>query len=349
MKILIDINHPAHVHFFKNAYKILLRNEQEVIVTASKKEINFDLLKLYKIDYIDLGSYGKSFFFKIINFFIIEIRLLLIALKFKPDVLIGIGSFRASHIAFLLRKKSFIFEDTEHSTEQIILYKPFATKIFTPDCFLDDLGPKHVRYPGYHELAYLHPNRFTPNHEVLKEIGLTEQDKFFIVRFVSWEATHDIGYKGLSIEDKRKIIEKLKPHGKIIISSEKELPEEFEEYRMSICPTKMHDLLYYATMYIGEGGTMASEAACLGTYSILINPLIAGTFEELKNKYNLIIQEMKIENIIKIINKFLLNVILQNDIKLNHQIFLTDKIDVTQFIINLIDNESTANMQKHLK
>lgn len=349
MNVIIDINHPAHVHFFKNIYKILKNKGHIVIITVSKKEINIELLKLYNIEYKDIGSYGHSLFSKIMSFFLLEIRLLFIAIKFKPDIFLGIGSIRASHIAFLMNKKSYVFEDTEHSTEQIALYKPFATKIFTPDCFLDDLGPKQIRYPGYHELAYLHPNQFTPNPEVLKEIGLTEDSKFFVVRFVSWEASHDIGQKGLSLEDKRKLIETLKPHGKIIISSERELPSEFEEYRMTISPTKMHDLLYYATLYVGEGGTMASEAACLGTYSILINPLIAGTFEELKNKYHLLIQETNIDMLIKNINEFLTNPNKSEEYKINHTNFLNEKIDVTQYMIDLIEKEAITNTLKPLK
>lgn len=200
-------------------------------------------------------------------------------------------------------------------------------------------GPKQIRYPGYHELAYLHPNRFTPNPEVFKEVGLTENDKFFIVRFVSWEASHDIGHKGLSLEDKRKLINYVKPYGKIIISAEKELPAEFEEYRMSICPTKMHDLLYYTTLYMGEGGTMASEAACLGTYSILINPLIAGTFENIKNKYQLMAQIYSIDEIISHLGSIDLNEI-KNQAKEKTNKLINDKIDLTEFLINLITSEA---------
>ena len=31
-----------------------------------------------------------------------------------------------------------------------------------------------IFYPGYHELAYLHPKYFTPDNEVLKELGLNQ-------------------------------------------------------------------------------------------------------------------------------------------------------------------------------
>ena len=50
----------------------------------------------------------------------------------------------------------------------------------------------------------------------------------------------------------------------------------------------MHDLLYYATMYIGEGATMASEAAILGTPSIYINTLRLSYTDEEEAKYDLL-------------------------------------------------------------
>ncbi|MBX3043260.1 MAG: DUF354 domain-containing protein [Ignavibacteriae bacterium] len=334
IKIIIDINHPAHVHFFKNLYFQLVKDEYEVRVTSTTKEISELLLNIYNIPYVNMGTYRKGLFKKFIDFLIVGLKFTLFCFKFKPDYILSISSARPFG-TLVSKAKFFVFTDTEHAKEQIKLFKPFATKIYTPDCFTDDLGPKQIRYAGYHELAYLHPDRFTPNPEVLKEIGLTENDKFFVVRFVSWEATHDVGQKGLSIEDKRKLIETLKPHGKIIISSEKELPEEFEEYRMKICPTKMHDLLYYATMYLGEGGTMASEAACLGTYSIYMNSLPSmGYIKEEIEKYNLIYKSIDIKEILNHLNSIDFDrVKLESNEKANK--IVADKIDVTKFIYDL--------------
>ncbi len=337
MKVIIDINHPAHVHFFKNLIWKLKEMNIEVIVTSTTKEISERLLDKYGIKYINLGKYRSKLFFKFIDFLKIGIKYSIFCYKNKPDYILSISSARPFG-RLVSKAKFFVFTDTEHAKEQIALFKPFATKIFTPDCFLDDLGSKQVRYNGYHELAYLHPNRFTPNPEVLKEIGLTEKDKFFIVRFVSWDASHDVGQKGLSLEDKRKLTDTLKPHGKIIISSEKELPAEFEEYRMKICPTKMHDLLYYATMYIGEGGTMASEAACLGTYSIYINPLEMGYTNEERDKYRLIYQSTNINNIIEHFNDLDLKK-LKVESKVKMKFLLSDKIDVTQYIVDYFEKD----------
>lgn len=144
----------------------------EVIITASKKDIAFDLLGQYNLKFINLGSYGNHLIVKLLNVPLMALKMILIVLKYKPNVLLGLASSRITHAGLLLRKKSFVFTDTEHASEQIALFKPFATKILTPTCFTKDLGKKQIRYEGYHELSYLHPNHFTPDPTVLSEIGL---------------------------------------------------------------------------------------------------------------------------------------------------------------------------------
>jgi len=336
-KVLFDINHPAHVHFFKNSIFQLKEKGFDVYVSSTTKEISEELLNKYNIQYTNIGAYRKGLFFKFVDFIIIGLRFIFFVRKIKPDYILSISSARPFG-TLVSKAKFYVFTDTEHATEQIKLFKPFATKIFTPDCFKSDLGMKQVRYNGYHELAYLHPNWFTPNPEVLKEVGLTENDTFFILRFVSWDATHDIGQQGLSIENKRKLIEKLKTYGKIIISSEKKLPIEFEEYSMKICPTKMHNLLYYTTLFIGEGATMASECAVLGTPAIYINSLDAGTLQEQTN-LGLIYSFRTDNEVIELVEEmFVNNKLNKEQARKSSKKFILDKVDVTKFIISLVEN-----------
>jgi len=338
MKILIDINHPAHVHFFKNLYWLFEKEGREVIVTASKKEMAFELLNKYNISFIDLGSYGNSVIQKAFNVPVMAYKMRKIIKKYQPDILMGIASSRICHGAIGLKKKTFVFTDTEHAKEQIALFKPFATKIFTPDCFLNDLGPKQIRYPGYHELAYLHPNWFTPNPDVLHEIGLNENDKFFILRFVSWKASHDLGQRGLSYKEKLDLVRLLTDFGKVIITSEKKLESELEPFRLNVEPQKIHDLLFYAALYIGEGGTMATEAACLGTPSIFISSLNAGTFTELQHKYDMLYSFNNSKYALNKINELLKKNDLKSEWYLKRKKLLFDKIDVIPYLRNICLN-----------
>ena len=49
MKILIDIGHPAHVHYFRNFIGIMQEKGHEFFVTARDKEVSHQLLNIYKI------------------------------------------------------------------------------------------------------------------------------------------------------------------------------------------------------------------------------------------------------------------------------------------------------------
>lgn len=139
MKIIIDINHPAHVHFFKNLYFELINGGYEVIVTSTTKEISEVLLNKYNIPFINLGKYRKGLVKKFIDFLFVGLKFIWLSYKIKPDYILSISSARPFG-TLLSKAKFFVFTDTEHAKEQIALYKPFSTKIFTPDCFLDDLG-----------------------------------------------------------------------------------------------------------------------------------------------------------------------------------------------------------------
>ena len=59
MKVLIDIGHPGHVHFFKNLIWILEKKGHEVLVTARGKEVTVDLLRAYGIKHTVLTSMKK--------------------------------------------------------------------------------------------------------------------------------------------------------------------------------------------------------------------------------------------------------------------------------------------------
>ena len=335
MRVLIDINHPAHVHLFKKLYFELRKRNVFVLVTVTQKDIAKLLLEKYNIPYLSMGSYGNTTFSKVINLPLKSLYIWYLAWKYKIDVLLGV-SFRVSHATFLTKKKSFVFDDTEHAKQEILLYKYFATKIVTPKSFEISLGRKHIRYNGFHELAYLHPNYFKSRVETLELLGLKKSETFFVLRFVSWEAVHDLGHAGISIENKRKLIKLLTPQGRIIISSEKKLDTEFEKYRMSICPTKMHDLLYYCSLFVGEGGTMALESAVLGTPSVYVNSLDAGVLKEQVN-YGLLTSLRNDQELINIVEKKLPTI---NEEKKQNRLIvkkmLEEQQDVTSFMLDLV-------------
>jgi len=339
MKILVDIGHPAHVHVFKNFIRNMEKKGHEILITARDKEVSFKLLDAYGFEYKNVGKYGKSLFSKMIDLLKIDHSIYKIARKFKPDILTGSGSVNAAHVSALLRKPCVLFGDTEHCTEQQILFLPFISAICTPSCFKKDLGRKHVYFNGYKELAYLHPNYFKPNPDILDELNLGKDEKYIIIRFISWNATHD---RGMDLDSKIKLVKEMEKYGKVFITSESELEKDFEKYMISVSPEKLHDLLYYATLYIGEGGTTSTEAAILGTPSILIDSQakFCGVHNELMNKYGLQLyyDSDKKEDAFKKAIEILENKNSKKDWQKKREKMLTDKIDVTEFMIKFIEN-----------
>jgi len=351
MRIVVDINHPGHVHYFKQFIWEMKERGHEVLITASEKDITFRLLESYHLDFENMGTYGASLVSKLANIPIIDIRYYRLMKSFKPNIFVGFGSIRAAHVSFLLRKPCINFEDTEHSTEQIRLYLPFVDAVCTPSCYTQDLGKKQIRFDGYMELASLHPNRFTPNPAVLTEIGLTEGDPFIIVRFVSWEASHDVGQHG--IRDRVGLVKALEQYGRVLITSEGALPPELRSYQIRVSPEKLHDLLYYATLYVGEGGTTASECAVLGTHAIYVNSLGLGYTTEEDEKYHLVSdfsgRDCTDETVLAEARRLLQSSDLRKEGKQKGETLVQDKIDVTAFMVWFIENypESADQMKRH--
>ncbi|SFM56363.1 DUF354 domain-containing protein [Methanolobus profundi] len=343
MNLLFDLSHPAHVHQFRNAIDILKSKGHDVKVTGRNKEVTLDLLRAYGIAYSEIGVYKNNPILKGLYMLLIDFKLYFLAKKFNPDILVGgVGNVYVAHVSFLLNKPSILFNDTEHGKIQDFLSFPFVSTIATPNCYNKSIGSKQVRYNGYHELAYLSPKYFTPNVSVLEELGLTEDDTFIIMRFVSWGASHDIGCAGLSLDIKRKAVSELSKFGRVLITSEKPLDAEFEPYRVTVSPEKMHDLLYYATLLYGESATMASECAVLGTHAIFSDFAGRGYTDEEEEKYDLVynfkLDEASQQNSVNKAIELLKDPDLKKKGREKQKILLEDTIEVTEFMVNIIEN-----------
>ncbi|AKB84289.1 DUF354 domain-containing protein [Methanococcoides methylutens] len=349
MKILVSLSHPAHVHLFKYVIWDLQRKGHCVKIVARDKEICTNLLDIYNFDYTVISKVGNGLFGLGIEMFSRIKNLIPIIRSFNPDCIISLLDPSVSISAKICGKDLISFSDTEHCKIIIKLSLPFTDLILTPCCFKKDFGKKQVRYTGYHELAYLHPNYFTPNPEVLSELELKEGDPFIIMRFVSWGASHDVGHHG--IQDKVKFVEELEKYGPVLITSEVQLESELEDYRIKVSSEKLHDLLYYASLCVGDGGTTAVESAILGTPSIYVSSLVGtmGNFSELEAKYGLLLNyndsHLALEKAVKLMQK----PNLKDEWTMKKAQLLNDKIDVTAFIIWFIENypESLITMKRH--
>ena len=141
----------------------------------------------------------------------------------------------------------------------------------------------------YHELAYLHPNHFTPDPKIVEAYGIDTSKPYFVMRFASLNAHHDNGSKGINTEIAERLVKILEPFGTIYITSERPLEPQFEKYRIKINPLDMHHVMAFASLYIGDSQTMAAEAGVLGVPFVRFNDFVGriGYLRELEDVYEL--------------------------------------------------------------
>lgn len=285
MRVLVDINHPAHVHLFKYLIEELHQGGHVVKITSRKKDITLELLNNYGFEY-SLLSHKKTGFMGLALEYSERLRgIYRISNEFEPDVMIGLNP-AIAHVSKVTDSSSIILHDTEPAALKEWMFSPFADLILTPNCFEKNLGRNHKRYEGYHELAYLHPKRFTPEPAALDPLPVNSEDKFALIRLVSWSASHDFGDNGIA--DINRVINKFEQLGvEVLISSEDKLPPELEQYKVHLDPTKIHHVLNYADVFFGESATMATESAVLGTPAVFVSTSTRGYVNELE-EYGLV-------------------------------------------------------------
>ena len=342
MKILVNVGHPKHVYMFKNLiYKMIEKGHEVKIAAVEREGITEYLLRRFNLPYELIGKTQSGIFRKAMCLPKWDYAVLKIAMKFKPDIYIGQASPSFAHTSALLRKPFILFEDTESATVLQKLCLPFTDVVVTPSCYKGDFGRKHVRFNGYYELAYLHPDYFTPDPAVLDEVGLSKDDRFIIMRFASWDAIHDIGQHGFNFKSEQELssfISKLENYGSVFMQSEIKLSSKFKKYMLPHLDD-LHSLLYYATLYIGEGHTMATESAVLGTPSILVSSwgVFAGNFIDL-HKYGLVYSFTDVNHALDKATALLENENLKTEWQEKRKRLLEEKIDVTKFMIDFIEN-----------
>lgn len=341
MNIAISIEHPAWVHQFHNIIKHYSRETDKILVLAVNKDGDLELLDRYGIEYnVMADTTGKNIFQKAFLFLRLSILYTKEMRKFIPDILIGRASPMMAVAAFLLRKPHVIFEDTEVSKFSLFFCRMFSSVIITPTSFLTELGHKQRRLPVYKELFYLHPDVFKPQESYLETCGMRTLEKYVIVRFVAWNASHDIGQEGIATKDKIDFIEKLSKHVKVYISSEAEIPDKLLKYKLPIPYERIHHAIYYATLVISEGASMASEAAVLGTYAFYLNTIVSGTNMEQQNKYKLpkILENprTRYDTALSEAIEMLKRVELWEENKMKRQKILDDMINPNDYFVQLI-------------
>ena len=146
MNILIDIGHPAHVHFFKHSVKEWRNLGHQVFIVARKKDVTIELLDEYGFDYKFMSTAKKGLVALAKELLEHDYKLLIFAKEKNIDIMLNIGGTFIVHPGKLLGIPTIVFSDTEHAKISNVITYPFASHICTPDCYFDDLGKKQIKY-----------------------------------------------------------------------------------------------------------------------------------------------------------------------------------------------------------
>lgn len=347
MNILIDIGHPGHVHLLHGVAEELKQHGHNLFYSVRNIPIAKRLMEHYgMMPYLDLGNKKDSLLGKVQT--ILHQDFLIAQFVRKNHIDIGLSSgLVLSHVSKLSHMKSYVFDDDDDIVEPLSVKfeHPMSDIVFTPDCI--QRKTKHaVYYAGTHELAYLHPKRFSPDPSVLQHAGIQEGERFFIMRFVALKGHHDIGQAGLTLVQKRMLVNLLAKHGRVIITSERAIEPEFEAYRLPVPPEEIHSLMAYSAMFLGDSQTMTSEAAVLGVPALKCNTF-AGRLSVpnmLEKKYSLCYayQPTQFNEMYHHIEQLLTQDPgqLKSEWQSRRQRMLYEMIDPTEFFVNYIESNN---------
>ena len=276
MRILYDINHPAHVHYARPLLAAFAEQGHLCRVTARDKDVTVALLQQAGIEHTVLSRPGRGRLGQLRELLVREARFLSVAARFRPDLIMG-TTVHAGRVGALVGARSLVLNEDDLSVVPLFcrLAYPLATAVATPDCLAHERhGRRHLTYASYQKLLYLHPNRFAPDPRVRAAMGVPEGVGYGLVRLSALEAHHDAGVRGISarlVED----VERLAAARglRLFVSGERCLPEGLRRLQLGLPPERMHDALALAEFFVGDSQSMTVEAAVLGTPAFQINDL----------------------------------------------------------------------------
>lgn len=346
MNILFFLVHPAKFHFHRVQVNELISRGHNVDILITKKDILEELVKEEGWEYTNIFPEGRKipglhvYLGALISLLRTVYRLLKYTKGKKYDLFIGdlltiVG--RLKGVPALYPTDDVLIQVPEQA-----VFLATTNQIIAPQ--ITELGKynsKKIGYNGYKALAHLHSNYFTPDKNRLFE-NLRNGSDFFLIRCVKFSATHDINKSGITNDILTRLVNILITRGKVFITSERELPEELEKYRINIRKKDISHYLYFAKIFIGDSTTMCSEASVLGTPSVEFDDYFEEIeqMQELEDKYGLTfgIKTSNPDDMFTKVDELLNTPNLKEEFQKKRRKLLSDKVDVSSFMVWLIEN-----------
>ncbi len=272
MKVLIDAVHPADVWTLGAVEDRLLAEGADTLwLSRPGKDSVVELIEARDRPHVAASTAGTTMFGLAKELVVRDRNALRTARRFRPDIILT-RSPAGVHAGRLTRTPVIYDTDDGHVAGMLFwVAGPFANLIASPTATERSYGRKHRRYRGYKELFYLHPDRFTPDPGVRGEIGLADNERLFVLRLTAFTASHDVSEAGMSRAQIDRLLAMMTPLGRVVISSESDLPSDLAGMRITTPPERFHHVLAAADLVVGDSQTVCSEAGVLGTPSIRYN------------------------------------------------------------------------------
>jgi predicted glycosyltransferase len=219
---------------FKYVIRNLIAKGHIIKVTINTKDILEQLLIADGMQYENILPKRRSRntkMYALLTLLKKDIKILQIQFNEKYDLLVGTET-ALSHIGWLFHKPVLIMDEDDISVIPVAarVSFPFATYIVSPVvCNLGKWSKKKISYTGYQKTAYLHPAYFSPKEDIIRKT-INKDERFFLIRASGLSAYHDNGIKGFTDDIIRRIIDKLTPFGEVLLSTERQLPDDLNKF-----------------------------------------------------------------------------------------------------------------------
>ncbi|MDX1422335.1 MAG: DUF354 domain-containing protein [Kiloniellales bacterium] len=273
--VIFDSHHPKHYLSVRALARRCRSAGVDVVWTTRRKDVLVDLIRQDGDEPLVLTAAQSGTLRKLGELAAYDWKLARLAMRARPLALVG-KTVSLTHVGRLLGIPSILINDDSAAGNPQFKYLayPFATRILTSDCLGESYGPRQRTYPGLMELAYLHPQAFTPDPGVRRELGVAPDERLFVIRLVAHDAYHDVGTAGLSPELVARLVDRLRQEGRVFFVSETPLPEPLAPLRLPVPANRLHHVLAACDLVLGDGLSVCVEAALLGRPAIVVGSYV---------------------------------------------------------------------------
>ncbi|RLE54767.1 MAG: hypothetical protein DRJ40_10225 [Thermoprotei archaeon] len=280
LELWFDVLTPKHARMASVLYHEL---GGRVLVTCREHDCTRYILEKYGVKYVCIGKYGGGTREGKLRAYAERVlKLVDLISSSGTRVHVSMCSPEGVRVAFGLGKPILLLVDTPHSYYVCRLTVPLASALLLPKCITADrlsyalprCGVVIEYFDGVFEVAWILRHRVDPDE--LSKLGL-EEFRYILVRTGETLASYYSARDVTGVDQVLHLLsEKLPSNTKILaIPRYPEHVEYLEKLRRVIVPREPVDTLSlcrYAIAVISGGGTVATEAALLGTPAITVFP-----------------------------------------------------------------------------